>query len=180
MSSTPQQVINLGSAPNNGTGEGLREAFDNVNNNFANVWAAGPVNTRVIITNNWVSTTQTDLDLVIAGNGLGNIQMQTTALTQHMRPLSDSVYDLGTANLWYDSAWIRYLTTNQITTGNITVANIVKTTSVTYSTLTAVAGARAFISDANLVALNNFGVQVSGGGSNAVPVWSNGTNWYIG
>jgi len=67
-----------------------------------------------------------------------------------------------------------------ITTGNITVANIVKTTSVTYSTLTAVAGARAFISDANLVALNNFGAQVSGGGSNAVPVWSNGTNWYIG
>lgn len=64
--------------------------------------------------------------------------------------------------------------------GNITVANIVKTTSVTYSTLTAVAGARAFISDANLVALNNFGAQVSGGGSNAVPVWSNGTNWYIG
>ena len=53
-------------------------------------------------------------------------------------------------------------------------------TPVPYSTLTASAGARAFINDGNLVASGNFGAQVSGGGANIVPVWSNGTNWYIG
>jgi hypothetical protein len=53
-------------------------------------------------------------------------------------------------------------------------------TPVAYSSLTAIAGLRAFINDANLVAAGNFGQQVSGGGANSTPVWSDGTNWYIG
>ena len=48
------------------------------------------------------------------------------------------------------------------------------------ASLTATAGGRAFASDANLVAAGNFGANVSNGGSNTVPVWSDGTNWYIG
>jgi len=51
---------------------------------------------------------------------------------------------------------------------------------VAYANLTAVAGGRAFVNDANLVAAGNFGAQVSGGASNTVPVWSDGSNWYIG
>ena len=43
-----------------------------------------------------------------------------------------------------------------------------------------VAGSRAFVSDGNLVATGNFGSQIGSGGSNVVPVWSDGTNWYIG
>lgn len=54
------------------------------------------------------------------------------------------------------------------------------TTPVSYATLTATAGARAFINDANIVASGNFGAQVGNGGSNIVPVYSDGTNWYIG
>jgi len=46
--------------------------------------------------------------------------------------------------------------------------------------LTAISGARAFVNDANLVAANNFGQRISGGASNIVPVWSDGTNWFIG
>jgi len=42
------------------------------------------------------------------------------------------------------------------------------------------AGARGFITDGNLVAAGNFAAQVSGGGANSVPVYSDGTNWYIG
>jgi hypothetical protein len=41
-------------------------------------------------------------------------------------------------------------------------------------------GARAFVSDGNLVAAGNFGAVIGGGGSNTVPVWSDGTNWYVG
>ena len=44
----------------------------------------------------------------------------------------------------------------------------------------AVSGARAFVNDGNLVASGNFGSQVSGGGANIVPVWSDGTHWYVG
>ncbi len=76
-------------------------------------------------------------------------------------------------------------TAGYIGAGNIGVSdNIATKTLVTdpgpLSNFTAVWGARAFISDGNLAAVGNFGAQVSGGGANNVPVWSDGTNWYIG
>jgi len=67
-----------------------------------------------------------------------------------------------------------------VTSGNVNTGSRVVTTPVAFSTLTAVTGARAFVNDGNLVAATNFGAQVSGGGANTVPVWSDGTNWYIG
>jgi len=71
--------------------------------------------------------------------------------------------------------------TGNVTGGNILTAGIVKTTAQTYATLptaaNAGAGARSFITDANTA---TFGSQVTSGGSNAVPVWTNGTNWYVG
>jgi hypothetical protein len=70
--------------------------------------------------------------------------------------------------------------TGNITGNNITTGNQVITTPVALANLTAVAGARAFVNNANLVAAGNFGNQISSGGSNTVPVWSDGTNWYIG
>ena len=68
---------------------------------------------------------------------------------------------------------------NISTTGVVSAAGFISSP-VLLANLTAVAGSRAFASDANLVAAGNFGQQVSGGASNTVPVWSDGTNWYIG
>ena len=65
-------------------------------------------------------------------------------------------------------------------TGNAYVSGAVITPPTALANLTAVAGARAFISNANLVASGNFGALVGSGGANVVPVWSNGTDWYIG
>ena len=57
----------------------------------------------------------------------------------------------------------------------------VKSTVYTVATLpaaaTAGAGARAFVSDANAT---TFASVVAGGGTNGVPVYSNGANWFIG
>jgi DNA-binding beta-propeller fold protein YncE len=65
--------------------------------------------------------------------------------------------------------------------GNVFTDGIIKTTTKTFATLPAAAtigaGARSFISDANTA---TFGSQVTSGGANAVPVWTNGTNWYVG
>ena len=44
----------------------------------------------------------------------------------------------------------------------------------------AVAGFRAFVSDANLVPVGNFGAIVGNSGSNTVCVWCDGTDWRIG
>jgi hypothetical protein len=61
------------------------------------------------------------------------------------------------------------------------VSPIVRTTPVTVSALpsaaTAGAGARAFVTDANSITFNASAV---GGGGNNMPVFSNGTGWFIG
>jgi hypothetical protein len=66
----------------------------------------------------------------------------------------------------------------------LSVSGPVKTIATTLSLLgsaaTAGAGARAFATDANLVAAGNFGVAVGGSGGNTVPVYSDGTAWRIG
>ena len=71
--------------------------------------------------------------------------------------------------------------TGNVSGGNITTANYVKTTTKTVATLasaaTVGAGSRSFVSDATS---NAFGATAVGGGSSAVPVWSNGTDWLIG
>jgi hypothetical protein len=101
--SEPQQIINVGEVANDGTGESLRDAFNAVNNNFANVWAQGPVDTQVIISNNRVSTNETNLDLELAGNGIGNIAVASTTV-----PTIDSVYDLGSPSRYFDTTYSRY------------------------------------------------------------------------
>ena len=49
MANTPQQVIDVGAVANDGTGDSLRQAFIEVNDNFANIWAVGPVSTNACI-----------------------------------------------------------------------------------------------------------------------------------
>jgi hypothetical protein len=71
--------------------------------------------------------------------------------------------------------------TGNITGGNIITTGVVKTTSLTVATLPAAAtvgaGSRSFVTDANTT---TFLATVAGGGSNAVPVVSNGTFWIVG
>ncbi len=114
--SEPQQIINVGQVANDGTGESLRDAFNAVNNNFANVWTAGPVNSQVVISNNKITTDVTNLDLVLAGNGVGNVTLSSTTV-----PSVDSVYDLGSPTRYFDSLYARYLVSNYASVnGNIT------------------------------------------------------------
>jgi len=65
-------------------------------------------------------------------------------------------------------------------TGNLSWTSSSVTTPVPLANLTAVAGGRAFVNNGNLAAAGNFGAQIGSGGSNIVPVWSDGSNWYIG
>lgn len=69
---------------------------------------------------------------------------------------------------------------NLTATGNI-IAAVVKTTPIAVASLpsavTVGAGARAFVTDADSTTFN---AAVVGGGSNNMPVFSNGTGWFIG
>jgi len=72
-------------------------------------------------------------------------------------------------------------TTGVLSVPNLTTTGVVKTTATTYSGLPLAgavgAGARSFITDANTTV---FLAQVGGGGSNAIPVVSNGSIWIVG
>lgn len=96
----------------------------------------------------------------------------------------------GTVVWEFDNTGVLTAPGNISTDGYISAGNIGVSTTVTTQTLvtdpgplsglTLAWGARGFINDGNLVAAGNFGAQVGGGGGNSVPVWSDGTNWYIG
>ena len=89
-----QQIIDIGAAANDGTGEPLRSAFNAVNENFTEVYAAGPVGSNVTITGNTITVTGVNNNLVLAANGIGNIQSNSTIM-----PSVDAVYNIGSANM---------------------------------------------------------------------------------
>lgn len=99
----PQQIINLGGTANDGTGDPLREAFAKVNNNFANVWASGPVNTQVDILDNRVTINETNVNLVLAGNGVGTVTLASSTV-----PLEDGALDIGTPSRRFDEVHALY------------------------------------------------------------------------
>ena len=82
-----------------------------------------------------------------------------------------------------DSRRASITTFTQFLEANFTnvVCQTVKTTPVTFAQLpnagTAGAGTRAFINDG---AANVYGNAAAGGGSATIPVWSNGSAWYVG
>lgn len=84
-----------------------------------------------------------------------------------MAPRIDAGADLGAPTLRYNSAYVR-----QVVYSPYTVALLPAATGNT--------GMRAFVSDSSAVASGNFGASVSGGGSNKVPVYCDGTTWRIG
>lgn len=54
-----QQIINIGSAPNDGTGDVLRSAFDKINDNFSELYAKGAAGSNLDLNNNDISISQT-------------------------------------------------------------------------------------------------------------------------
>jgi hypothetical protein len=149
-----------------------------------NITSVGTL-TSLAVTGN-VSSGNANLgNLVIAnffsGDGylLSNLSSGSTIVngTSNVRVAASgnvSISSGGTSN-------VVVVSTNSMTVvGNLTTATV-KTVAVVFSALpsasTAGAGTRGFITDANNT---TFGSQVDGGGANSIPVYSDGTNWYVG
>ncbi len=112
-----QQIIDIGAAANDGTGEPLRSAFNAVNENFTEVYAAGPVGSNVTITGNTITVTGVNNNLVLAANGIGNIQSNSTIM-----PSVDAVYDIGSPNKRINTIYAQYLTGNGSAITGVTAA----------------------------------------------------------
>ena len=88
-----QQIINLGTSANAGDGDDLRSAMDKTNDNFTEVYTAGPVGSNITITNNSISSTNTNGNITLATDGTGVIQ-----IANNIVPDVNNLRWIGTAN----------------------------------------------------------------------------------
>lgn len=96
-----QQYINYGNTANDGTGDNLRDAFIKVDENFTAIWEAGPVGSNIVITNNSITSTNLNGDIIISPSGIGVVRIDST-----MMPRSNNVYSMGSANARFRSAYV--------------------------------------------------------------------------
>jgi hypothetical protein len=95
-----QQQINYGASVNDGEGDPLRTAFIKTDDNFDNVWLAGPVGSNITITNNTVQVNNTNGNLILSPNGTGAIQTNSRLL-----PRLNNTYDFGSTTLKYRTGY---------------------------------------------------------------------------
>ena len=108
-----QQIINVGNLPDNGDGDPLRTAFIKTNDNFTEIYAAGPVGSNIAIANNTISTSQLNGNIILGPKGIGVVQTNSSFM-----PRVDDVYDLGTPTLRFNTLYLG-------TGGFDTVGNII-------------------------------------------------------
>jgi hypothetical protein len=87
-----QQIINLGTSANAGDGDNLRSAMDKTNDNFTEVYTAGPVGSNITIANNSITSTNTNGNISLATDGTGVIQ-----ITNNVIPDTNDLRYIGSA-----------------------------------------------------------------------------------
>jgi len=112
-----QEIINTGAAANDGTGDPLRTAFIKTDNNFDQIWAAGPVGSNVRIAGNTITTLQVNQDLVLAPNGAANIRLNNNTI-----PGANNTWYLGSATNRWRGMYVGAAGLD--VTGNITAAYV--------------------------------------------------------
>lgn len=113
-----QQIINTGAAANDGTGDPLRTAFTETNDNFTEIYTAGPVGSNVQIVNNTILTLNTNGNLVLAPNGTGRVVANVDVV-----PNRANVRNLGSSSARWSTVYTQYLNVTNSTTvaGDLTV-----------------------------------------------------------
>jgi hypothetical protein len=81
-------------------GEPLNQAFDAINTNFDQIWAAGPVGSNIQIDQNTIYTLNTNGNLVLNPNGIGNV-----IANAHVIPDQDRVRNLGAFSLRWNTVY---------------------------------------------------------------------------
>ena len=126
-----QITINIGAAANDGTGDPLRTAFNDVNLNFANVWSTGLPNSNVQFSDNRILTTNTNANLVFSPNGIAKVVSNVSVL-----PNLANIHDLGSSTNRWNTLYAQYLNiSNDIAFGDLTVdGNLTVTGNITGNT----------------------------------------------
>jgi len=173
-----QQIINTGAVANDGTGDPLRTAFTETNNNFTEIYTAGPVDSNVRIANNTVLTLNTNGNLVLAPNGTGRVVANVDIV-----PNQANVRNLGGSARRWSTLYLQYADISNTVTvgggltvgGNLTVSgNIIQVGNIITDSLTIQLGNTA----ANAAAANGAGITVGASDNIATLLYnSTGNVW---
>ena len=85
-----QQVINIGTSANDGSGDPLRTAFDKINSNFTEIYSKGASGSNLDISENEIAATNSNgnIELVPSGSGRVSIVDDTLTITTSRTPAS--------------------------------------------------------------------------------------------
>lgn len=75
-----QQVINVGTSANDGTGDPLRTAFTKINSNFTEIYGKDAIGANFDLTDNTISATNTNGNVELEPNGLGVVVINSDSL----------------------------------------------------------------------------------------------------
>jgi hypothetical protein len=163
-----QYVINIGALPNDGTGDPLRTAFNEVNLNFDQVFAAGPVLSNIQIANNTILTTNTNGNLILAPNGIGVVQANVNVV-----PNTANLRNLGAADQRWNTLYTQYANVS----GALSVANLTATGNVTIGGNLSVTGNIIYIgnliTDAKTIQLSNTAGTANAANGSGITVGAN-------
>ena len=98
-----QYTINIGAIPNDGTGDPLRTAFNETNLNFDQIWATGLIGSNIAAANNTILTTNTNGNLVLAPNGIGQVVSNVSIV-----PNLTLVRNLGSSTRRWGTVYAQY------------------------------------------------------------------------
>ena len=68
-----QQVINIGAAANDGTGDPLRTSFNKINSNFTELYSKGAAGSNLDISENEIAATNSNGNIELVPNGSGHV-----------------------------------------------------------------------------------------------------------
>jgi hypothetical protein len=119
-----QIIINTGNVANDGLGTPLRNAFNQVNYNFTQLFNAGPSGSNISIANNSITVTNTNGNLNLATNGIGSIVPKANFV-----PDIANVRSIGTGTNRFNTVYAQYVNANTGTfAGNVYVAGNLQVT----------------------------------------------------
>jgi hypothetical protein len=97
-------------------GENLNTAFTKINTNFDQIWAAGPVNSNIKISDNTIYTLNTNGDLVLNPNGTGNV-----VANAHVVPDTTLIRNLGSPSKVWNELYVNYLGVSNLEPQSLTI-----------------------------------------------------------
>jgi hypothetical protein len=91
-----QQVINIGSSANDGTGDPLRQAFDKINDNFSELYARGAAGSNFDLSDNDIEAINSNGGINLIPNGTGKVVVEDDSVTVAIsRTIANSVGSAG-------------------------------------------------------------------------------------